>query len=716
MAGSIGTAYINIAPNMSGIQGKITSGLKGQGTAAGTQLGDEIGSGASAKMSALSGVIAGATAAIVNKGLEVAGAAIKNFVDSASNIQSLRASFESLTGSVDATNKVMGTLYEFGKKTAFSNEQIQSAGRSFLAVGQNADQMQESLKLAGDIAGATGADLSQLVLPLSQAYARGTLQTQDFYQILNSGAGALRGTLQKAVEAKTGISNLGDAMSQGKVSTDLVWEAMRAATAQGGFAFDGAIKQSETFNGRMSNLKEAITNVGLGMIGVNAATGEVDSTGTFAKFSGVVQGLVNYLSSSNFQSLMKSMSDGLTSAINSLAGAVAFVVQNKDIFAPIAVGIGAIVVAMTAWNIITKIMAVTQAIFNVIMAANPISIIILAIAGLVAGLVYFFTQTKTGQAVWQAFTNFLMGAWNALKAGFAAVGNFFSGIWNAIQGAIQGFLSWFGQNWRIIIAIVLGPLGLLIDFVTAYWGEITGAISTAVNFIWGIISGVFNAVAGFMSAVFGPPINAIVGVFSWLAGTIGGILGGIWGGISGVFNQVTGFLGGVGGKIMSLFAGAGSWLVDAGKNIINGLINGASSLLGKIGSMFLDIIPGWIKEPFKKALGIHSPSTVFEGYGDNTTQGLINGIVKNAGGVTDAVSTLAGAAMQPLSTGINPTVGVSGMLPSVGIGGAGSNKTIHIGTVVNQTADAAREFFKQLDQDTINVSMGLTPVQGAYNT
>lgn len=765
MSTTIGTAYINIAPNMSGIQGKISSALKGQGSAAGAQLGDEIGNGASAKMSALSGVVAGATAALVSKGLDLAGAAIKNFVESASDIQSLRASFLSLTGSVADTNQVMTTLYQFGKQTAFSNQDIQSAGRSFLAVGQNATQMQESLKLAGDVAGATGANLSQLVLPLTQAYARGTLQTQDFYQILNAGGGALRGTLQEVVKNATGIDNLGDAMSQGKVTSDLLWQALRQADSAGGFAFNGAINQAQTFNGRMSNLKDGITQVGLGILGVNAATGEIDSNGIFAKFSNVVQGLVDYLSGSNFQATMKSVGDGLSTAVNALGSTIGFIVANKDIFAPIAVGILTIVAAMTAWNIITKVVAVSQAILNAVMDANPISLIILAIAGLVAGLIYFFTQTKTGQAVFAAFGKFLAGVWEGIKTGFqavadfftgvwsgittglAAVGNFFKGIWTAIQTAVGAFLGWFGQNWRIIIAIVLGPLGLLIDFVTAYWSEITGAISTAlsaiwgvittvfgaiggffstiwnayvsiitteINIIWTVISTIFNAVAGFMSAVFGPPIAAIVGVFQWLAGTIGGIIGGIWGGITSAFNGVVGFLGGIGRTIINLFSGAGGWLVDTGRNIINGLLNGASSLLSKIGSMFLDIIPGWIKEPFKKALGIHSPSTVFAGFGDNITQGLINGVSSNADGVAGAVGTITDAALSPLSSAINPGAGVTTSVPGVGNSSANSTQTVTIGTVVLQNADAAKEFFNQLNQDTINAGMGLTPNQGAY--
>ena len=38
---------------------------------------------------------------------------------------------------------------------------------------------------------------------------------------------------------------------------------------------------------------------------------------------------------------------------------------------------------------------------------NPIMLIVTAVGALVAGLVYFFTQTELGQAIWAEFTRFL---------------------------------------------------------------------------------------------------------------------------------------------------------------------------------------------------------------------------------------------------------------------------------------------------------------------
>ena len=61
----------------------------------------------------------------------------------------------------------------------------------------------------------------------------------------------------------------------------------------------------------------------------------------------------------------------------------------------------------------------------------------------------------------------------------------------------------------------------------------------------------------------------------------------------------------------------------AGGNIVQGLVDGIkSSPIGDIAGFFWDNIV----EPFLSLFGIHSPSTVFEGYGENITEGLGNGI------------------------------------------------------------------------------------------
>lgn len=94
----------------------------------------------------------------------------------------------------------------------------------------------------------------------------------------------------------------------------------------------------------------------------------------------------------------------------------------------------------------------------------------------------------------------------------------------------------------------------------------------------------------------------------------------------GIIKGFLGFIGGIPGKLLGKLGDGAKVLFSYGKDMIQGLMNGTAGLLKKLGDWFLDKIPGWIKTPFKKALGIASPSKVFAGYGQNIGQGLINGI------------------------------------------------------------------------------------------
>ncbi len=60
-------------------------------------------------------------------------------------------------------------------------------------------------------------------------------------------------------------------------------------------------------------------------------------------------------------------------------------------------------------------------------------------------------------------------------------------------------------------------------------------------------------------------------------------------------------------------------------------------------------MPSWIVGPFKKALGINSPSTVFAGYGVNVVEGLANGITGSRGLLKGAMGSLEA------QMSINPT-------------------------------------------------------------
>ena len=126
---------------------------------------------------------------------------------------------------------------------------------------------------------------------------------------------------------------------------------------------------------------------------------------------------------------------------------VGFMIKYKDFLLPLVAGIIAIVAAyktyvaiMAIWNAMTVVATVIQTAFDVALNANPIGLIVIAIAALIAGLVLFFTKTAVGKAILQGFFDFV-------KLGFAMIKGLaidFANYWidglNLIIHAINAFI------------------------------------------------------------------------------------------------------------------------------------------------------------------------------------------------------------------------------------------------------------------------------------
>jgi murein DD-endopeptidase MepM/ murein hydrolase activator NlpD/phage-related minor tail protein len=126
---------------------------------------------------------------------------------------------------------------------------------------------------------------------------------------------------------------------------------------------------------------------------------------------------------------------------------------------------------------------------NAAMAANPVGLIIAGIAGLVAGLVWFFTQTDLGKTI---------------------VAN----AWAWIQSAVQGVVDWFQNTALPIIQGVFNAVGevfrwLYENIIKPVWD----GIMIAVNAAWLVIRGIFQLIASVIE-------NIVAPVFRWLYETI----------------------------------------------------------------------------------------------------------------------------------------------------------------------------------------------------
>jgi hypothetical protein len=319
-----------------------------------------------------------------------------------------------------------------------------------------------------------------------------------------------------------------------------------------------------------------------------------------------------------------------------LADMVAWLGQNADIVIPLVAAVVAGVAAFRAYNTVLGIVKAAQALataaqigFNVALTANPIGIVIALVAALVAGLVYFFTQTDTGREVWGKFTDFLGKAWQNIqlyfKVGYESVKQFLGKAWEFIKTV-----------WSY------SPLGLVIanwDKIIAYFKALPAKIKVwldkAIGFVktvWsytplGLIIGNWDRIIGFFKGIPGkvkPHLDrAIAFIKTVWSYTPLGMLINNWG-------RVTSFFRSIPGIVKGAFAGAGSWLYNAGRDVLAGLINGLQSALYRVQQIAYDIANS-LTSGVKSVLGIFSPSRVFRGFGENVIAGLVIGLDELAG-------------------------------------------------------------------------------------
>lgn len=628
----IGTAYFRVAPNMSGVQSKIASGLRGSGSAFGDQFGNELGT----KSSVIFGAIAGITQAATQKAINLISSSVSDAVSRIDILNNFPKVMSNMGIGFDDATKASEKLDKGLRGLPTTLDTGTLAVQRLTTKTQDVNKATDIYLAFNNAVLAGGAPMelqATATEQFAQAFAKGKPDMMEWRSML----AAMPAQLQQVAKAMNlpSADALGAGLRDGSISMDDFAKSLVNLNQSG---VDGLPNLAD-------QAKNATSGIGTSMAVMKTA---------------ITRGLADIMTSigtTNISDSLVKIGKGFETVLKGVGAGIEFVARNKDIFAPIAVGIGAIVTAMTIWSAVTKTMAIAQAILNAVMAANPIGLIILAIVGLVAALTYFFTQTELGKQIFQAFGDVIGSVWDAIKVGF----------------------NWVVQNWPLLLAIITGPIGLAVLAIIKNWDTIKQFAGQAVQFIKDAFSGAKNFI-----------VNA--------------------------FSAAVNFVSGLPGRILGALGNMGSLLYNSGKDLIQGLLNGAGSLLSKIGQFFLDKVPGWIKEPFKKALGISSPSKVFAGFGQNITEGLSGGINGNQKIVQRAASNMTDSVLSGYTNpAFSPSVAFGGgVLAGSGNGNSNTtNQDVTIGQIVLGDSSAVKEFFKQLNQDTINTGMGFTPNQGA---
>lgn len=226
--------------------------------------------------------------------------------------------------------------------------------------------------------------------------------------------------------------------------------------------------------------------------------------------------------------------------------------------------------AFKDFEVAAKAATVAQAAFDVVIDANPISLLIIALVALGGALIYVTTHMQqTGDfmaSLSDKFTRLPM-AIQLLVAAFApfiALPLEIVGHWSAISGFFQGIVNYVTfafQQWQINIQnISLAMAG----FVMGVWNGLTGFFGGVV----GAIAGAMSAISSWFWSIVSGAANAVNNVVAWVASLPGRILGAV------------GSLGGL--------------LYSAGSAVMSGFLSGLTSGFESVKN-FVGNIAGWIK-------------------------------------------------------------------------------------------------------------------------
>ena len=407
-----------------------------------------------------------------------------------------------------------------------------------------------------------------------------------------------------------------------------------------------------------------------------------------------VKNIVSFLQ--GFIDVLNNMPDGVKQTIVTIALIAAAL-------GPVLIIVGKVISAVgTIMTIVPKVVGVINGVktafaaLNVTMLANPIVLIIAAIAALVAAFIYlwntnedfrqfwidlwedikevaiacweaiseFFSSAweairNTASTVWNAIAGFFTGLWEGIKNTFTmvvnAISTFLTNAWNAIKttaqtmwNAIAGF---FTTIWTGISTTVQTVVNAISTFLTTAWNTIKTTITTILNGISTVFSTIWNAIKTAVTTVVNSIATTISTVWTNIKNTVSGILDALksavstafsamWNGIkttiTGIYNTIKSGFDNAVNFIKNLASNAFSW----GADIVNGIINGIKSTIGALKDAVSNIAET-IKSYQHFSVPDVGPLTDYESWMPDFMEGLAKGIDKSKSLVADAMSGVA---------------------------------------------------------------------------
>lgn len=210
-----------------------------------------------AAASAKATVLANMLTSLGTKAVSFAKGFVEMGISYNAQIEKYTTGFTNMLGSAQAAQEAMQAIQEDAARTPFDVASLTQANQLLISAGENAAYSRKVINALGDAVSATGggnAELSRMAANLQQIANVGKAATIDIKQFAYAGI-----NIYQILADYTGKSV--QEVQKMTISYDLLSQALIAASEEGGRYYNAMDTQSQTMNGRISALKDNVSQL-----------------------------------------------------------------------------------------------------------------------------------------------------------------------------------------------------------------------------------------------------------------------------------------------------------------------------------------------------------------------------------------------------------------------------------------------------------------------
>ena len=210
-----------------------------------------------AAASAKATVLANMLTSLGTKAVGLAKGFVEMGISYNAQIEKYTTGFTNMLGSAQAAQEAMQAIQEDAARTPFDVASLTQANQLLISAGENAAYSRKVINALGDAVSATGggnAELSRMAANLQQIANVGKAATIDIKQFAYAGINIYQILADYTGKSVQEVQNM-------TISYNLLSQALIAASEEGGRYYNAMDTQSQTMNGRISTLKDNVSQL-----------------------------------------------------------------------------------------------------------------------------------------------------------------------------------------------------------------------------------------------------------------------------------------------------------------------------------------------------------------------------------------------------------------------------------------------------------------------